>query len=125
MVILNTKKHSIDFIYSLVAIDLKGYFGVSRPNGTVEELEVTASLLLRVIIMDRRVSPVEFGMTYLLCCVRLLVRQHCYGREGGCRPHCSVRNEFYRLASLPIDYFPIKMTIKCGQSHPQPVRPLP
>lgn len=53
MVILNTKKHSIDFIYSLVAIDLKGYFGVSLPNGAVEELEVTASLLLRVVIMDR------------------------------------------------------------------------
>ena len=76
MVILNTKKHSIDFIYSLVAIDLKGYFGVSRPNVAVEELR-GRRLLLWVFIMDRRASPVEFDITCFLCCIRLLVRQHC------------------------------------------------
>lgn len=70
MVILNTKKHSIDFIYSLVAIDLKGYFGVSRPNVTVEELEVTASLLLRVSLSAGRNHSSTYRL--LLFCARLM-----------------------------------------------------
>ena len=82
MVILNTKKHSIDFIYSLVAIDLKGYFGVSLPNVTVEELEVTASLLLRVIIIGRP-QPFEYLQVAVILrspyadqhCFCLIVRQ--------------------------------------------------
>jgi hypothetical protein len=76
MVILNTKKHSIDFIYSLVAIDLKGYFGVSLPNVTVEELEVTASLLLRVIIIGR---PQSFEYLQIAVILRSpYADQHCF-----------------------------------------------
>ena len=55
MVILNTKKHSIDFIYSLVAIDLKGYFGVSLPNVMVGEVGADPTVPLGKGVTDPRV----------------------------------------------------------------------
>ena len=56
----NSEKQSGVFIFSVVAPALDGYLEILRSNVTVEELEGVASLLLRVVIMDRRVSPVEF-----------------------------------------------------------------